>query len=62
MLIVIVAVSNTTLTNEASAKSARILAKSLFREIRANGHGVSFVILLASELIDLVTRSGREDT
>lgn len=40
-------------------RSARVLAKSLIREIRASGHGVGYVIVVASELIGLATRSAQ---
>ncbi len=36
-------------------KGTRILAKSLFRELRENGYSANQVLSLSTELIDLVT-------
>ncbi len=40
-------------------RAARILARSLFRDMRANGYGNPQILALATELIDLVTRDMR---
>jgi hypothetical protein len=40
-------------------RAARILARSLFRDMRANGYGNQQILALATELIDLVTRDMR---
>ena len=37
-------------------KGTKILAKSLFKELRLNGYSASQVLGLATELIDLVTQ------
>ncbi len=37
------------------AKGTRILAKSLFKELRENGYSANQVLSLSTELIDLVT-------
>jgi len=37
------------------AKGTRILAKSLFKELRDNGYSANQVLSLSTELIDLVT-------
>jgi hypothetical protein len=36
-------------------KGTKILAKSLFRELRANGYSPNQILSLSTELIDLVT-------
>ncbi len=41
------------------ARAARILARSLFRDMRSNGYGNQQILALATELIDLVTRDMR---
>jgi hypothetical protein len=38
------------------AKAARILAKSLYRELRGNGYTPKQILSLSTELIDLVTQ------
>jgi len=38
------------------ARAARILANSLFRDMRQNGYECSQILALATELIDLVTK------
>ena len=43
------------------AKGTRILAKSLYRELRENGYSQNQILALASELIDLVTCDLRGD-
>ncbi len=40
-------------------RAARILARSLFRDMLANGYGSPQILALATELIDLVTRNMR---
>ncbi len=42
------------------AKSARILARSFLKQLRANGYSTSQVIGVATELIDLVAVELRE--
>jgi hypothetical protein len=37
-------------------RAARILANSLFRDMRQNGYECSQILALATELIDLVTK------
>jgi hypothetical protein len=37
-------------------KGTKILAKSLFKELRANGYSANQVLALSTELIDLVTQ------
>ncbi len=37
-------------------RAARILASSLFRDMRQNGYECSQILALATELIDLVTK------
>jgi len=41
------------------AKGTRILAKSLFKELRASGYTANQVLSLSTELIDLVTQDLR---
>lgn len=38
------------------ARAARILARSLFRDMRQNGYSSPQILALATELIDLVTK------
>lgn len=38
------------------AKGTKILAKSLFRELRDNGYSTKQILSLSTELIDLVTQ------
>jgi hypothetical protein len=38
------------------AKGTKILAKSLFRELRGNGYSANQILSLSTELIDLVTQ------
>jgi broad-specificity NMP kinase len=38
------------------AKGTRILAKSLFKELRGNGYSTNQILSLSTELIDLVTQ------
>ncbi len=40
-------------------RAARILARSLFRDMRANGYFNQQILALATELIDLVTQDMR---
>jgi hypothetical protein len=37
-------------------KGAKILAKSLFKELRGNGYSANQILSLSTELIDLVTQ------
>jgi hypothetical protein len=37
-------------------KGTKILAKSLFRELRGNGYSTNQILSLSTELIDLVTQ------
>jgi hypothetical protein len=41
-------------------KGTKILAKSLFKELRANGYAANQILGLTTELIDLVTQDLRE--
>ena len=38
------------------AKGTKILAKSLFKELRENGYSTKQILSLSTELIDLVTQ------
>lgn len=38
------------------AKGTKILAKSLFKELRGNGYSANQILSLSTELIDLVTQ------
>ncbi len=40
-------------------KGTRILAKSLFKELRGNGYSANQILSLSTELIDLVTENLR---
>ena len=42
-------------------KATRILAKSLFKELRGNGYSPNQILNLSTELIDLVTKDLRSD-
>ncbi len=42
-------------------KATRILAKSLFKELRGNGYSPNQILSLSTELIDLVTKDLRGD-
>jgi len=42
------------------AKGTKILAKSLFKELRGNGYSANQILSLSTELIDLVTQDLRE--
>ena len=42
------------------AKGTKILAKSLFKELRGNGYSTNQILSLSTELIDLVTQDLRE--
>jgi len=42
-------------------KAVRILAKSIFRELKTNGYSSRQIVALSSELIGLVTRDMRAD-
>jgi hypothetical protein len=41
------------------AKGTKILAKSLFKELRGNGYSANQILSLSTELIDLVTQDLR---
>lgn len=41
-------------------KATQILAKSLFKELRANGYSPNQILGLTTELIDLVTQDIRD--
>ncbi len=41
-------------------KATKILAKSLFKELRANGYSANQILGLTTELIDLVTQDLRD--
>lgn len=41
------------------AKGTKILAKSLFKELRASGYNANQILGLSTELIDLVTQDVR---
>ncbi len=42
-------------------KGTKILAKSLFKELRANGYSANQVLSLSTELIDLLTQDLRDE-
>jgi hypothetical protein len=42
-------------------KATRILAKSLFKELRGNGYSPNQILSLSTELIDLVTQDLKDD-
>ena len=44
-----------------NARSVRILAKSLFRQLRTNGYDDRQIVALSSELIGLLTSELRHD-
>ncbi len=44
------------------AKGTRILAKSLFKELRGNGYSANQILSLSTELIDLVTQDLRDQS
>ena len=46
---------------KAPDKSVKILAKSLFRELRTNGYDDRHIVALSTELISLLTVDIRED-
>jgi hypothetical protein len=41
-------------------KATKILAKSLFKELRGNGYSPNQILSLSTELIDLVTKDLRD--
>jgi hypothetical protein len=41
------------------AKGTKILAKSLFKELRASGYNTNQILSVSTELIDLVTQDVR---
>ena len=43
------------------AKATRILAKSLFKELRGNGYSPNQILSLSTELIDLITQDLRDE-
>jgi hypothetical protein len=43
------------------AKGTKILAKSLFKELRENGYSTNQILGLSTELIDLVTQDLKSD-
>ncbi len=48
--------------NTLDPKGTKILAKSLFKELRGNGYNANQSLGLTTELIDLVTQDLREST
>jgi hypothetical protein len=42
------------------SKGTKILAKSLFKELRGNGYSANQILALTTELIDLVTQDLRD--
>lgn len=42
-------------------KGTKILAKSLFKELRGNGYSANQILALSTELIDLVTQDLKGD-
>jgi hypothetical protein len=42
-------------------KGTKILAKSLFKELRGNGYSTNQILSLSSELIDLVTQGIKDE-
>jgi hypothetical protein len=47
-------------SNGATERSAKILAKSFYRQLRENGYSHNQVVSMASELISLVTEEIRQ--
>jgi hypothetical protein len=43
------------------AKGTKILAKSLFKELRGNGYSTNQILSLSTELIDLVTQDLKDE-
>lgn len=43
-------------------KAVRILAKSIFRELKSNGYAPRQIVALSSELISLVTQDMRSES
>jgi hypothetical protein len=50
-----VAASTPAPTNSKDSRASRILARSLFRDMRQNGYNCQQILALATELIGLVT-------
>ena len=50
---------NTEVSAGRAARAARILARSLFRDMRQSGYCSPQILALATELIDLVTKDMR---
>ncbi len=44
------------------AKALKILAKSIFRELKTNGYETREIVALSTELLDLVTTEIRPDS
>ncbi|HEY7724198.1 MAG TPA: hypothetical protein VH880_02605 [Anaeromyxobacteraceae bacterium] len=44
------------------SKGTKILAKSLFKELRGNGYSANQILSLSTELIDLVTQDLRDSS
>jgi len=42
-------------------KGTKILAKSLFKELRGNGYSTNQILSLSTELIDLITEDLKEE-
>ena len=42
-------------------RATRILAKTLFKELRGNGYSPNQILSLSTELIDLVTKDLKEE-
>ena len=42
-------------------KGTKILAKSLFKELRGNGYSANQILSLSTELIDLITQDLRDE-
>jgi hypothetical protein len=42
-------------------KGTKILAKSLFKELRGNGYSTNQILSLSTELIDLVTQDLKDE-
>jgi hypothetical protein len=43
------------------SKGTKILAKSLFKELRGNGYSTNQILSLSTELIDLVTQDLKDE-
>ena len=54
--------STTTQTAAAEPRALRILAKSVFRELKGSGYNRSDIVAFATEMLSLVSTDIREDS